>query len=250
MAFFKVLGSLEVLYEKGVCTPTAPKVRRVLAHLLMNANQIVHIDSLIDELWAESPPLSATTTTQTYIYQLRKLIAKKGLAADGEMLVTRAPGYLLRVRPGQLDADRFTQLTTQGRALLDKGMAAEASDRLRTALDLWTGPPLSNVTLGNHLRAYAAYLEEERLRATELRIEADIRLGRYRELIGELRSLVIAQPLNEWFHRQLIGILTQCGRRNEALQAYQNLRAVLNDELGLEPSAEVQLLHRDILAIG
>lgn len=250
MVRFKILGTLELLHGAGSLTPSAPKVRRVLAHLLVNANKIVHIDSIIDELWGDDPPSSAVTTTQTYIYQLRRLMVLHRLAAVDELLITKAPGYILRISPEQLDADRFTRLAAEGRALLERGAAAEASSRLRMAMDLWTGPALSNVTLGCHLQAHAAYLEEERLRTVELRIEADIRLGRDRELISELRSLVIGYPLNEWFHSQLIQILTRCGRRNEALQAYRSLRSVLNNELGLEPSVEVQSLHREILAAG
>jgi DNA-binding SARP family transcriptional activator len=162
--------------------------------------------------------------------------------------VTKAPGYLLRIRRGQLDAGEFTDRVAEGRRLLDAGAVTEAQRELREALNLWTGPPLSNVTLGSRLEAWAVHLEEQRLRALELRIETDIRLGRHRELVCDLRSLVVTHPLHEWFHAQLIWALSASGRRSEALQAYRTLRGILSEQLGLEPSPDVQRLHQDVLA--
>jgi SARP family transcriptional regulator, regulator of embCAB operon len=251
MLQFQVLGPLEVFDGDRVCTPTPPKVRRVLALLLLRANQVVSMDSLIEELWGEEPPLSAVGTAQTYIYQLRKILDPRGEhSVDREWLLTKAPGYLMRVSPNQLDASAFEALSWQGRQTLEKGHPEEASQLLRRALDLWKGPSLANVRLGHLLEAHAVHLEEQRMRALELRIQADAELGRHRELIGEMRSLVATHPLNEWFHGQLIVALSHSGRRGEALQAYQDLRRVLSSQLGLDPQPELQRLHREVLSHG
>jgi DNA-binding SARP family transcriptional activator len=251
MTAFKVLGALELLNGERICTPTAPKLRRVLALLLLCANQVVHIDYLIEELWGEDPPKSAVTQAQTYIYQLRKVITKEKLDAPGrELLLTKPPGYVLRVEPEQVDAFVFQRLVWQGRKSLENGDIETAAETLRHALDMWTGPALADVTPGRVLAAHVVPLEEQRLRALELRIQADLRLGLHRELIGELRSLVATHPLNEWFHGQLITVLSQAGRRSEALQTYQDLRTTLNGELGLEPSPELQRLQHEVLTAG
>ncbi|SBT42866.1 DNA-binding transcriptional activator of the SARP family [Micromonospora auratinigra] len=246
---FNILGALEVKHEGNICTPTAPKVQWVLALLLCRANQIVSIGSLTEELWGTEPPRSAVTTTQTYIYQLRKKFEREGIAArPEERLETRPPGYLLRVGDAELDADRFERQVERGRELLAQGRADVAADLLRDALAMWRGPALANVPVGRLLEGHVAHLEESRVRALELRIEADIALGRHRELIPELRLLVAAYPLNEWMHGELIQALHRAGRRGEALQAYQNLRDILNEELGLDPSPELQRMQREVLA--
>ncbi|MEU7742764.1 AfsR/SARP family transcriptional regulator [Nonomuraea sp. NPDC049158] len=250
MVRFKVLGRFDLLAGAKVCTPTAPKVGQVLAHLLMHGNQVVHIDSIIDELWEHRPPSSAITTTQTYIYQLRKIFEKEGIAASGEdVLATKLPGYVLKVKPGQLDAETFELLVSEARDLLERRVPERAVALLAEALSLWTGPPLFGVTRGPRLEAWCVQLEEQRLRALQLRIECDIQLGRHREVVGDLRSLVIINPLNEWFHERLIWVLGRSGRRAEALQAYAHLRRILRDELGLEPSPELQRLHQNLLTV-
>jgi DNA-binding SARP family transcriptional activator len=245
---FNVLGTLEVTHNGHICTPTAMKVRWTLAVLVCRANQIVGVDALIDELWGSRPPRSAVTTAQTYIYQLRKFFEREMLATHGEeLLETRSPGYLLRLNEEQVDAVRFEQLAREGRMLFEQGKAAPAADRLRQALSLWRGRALANIPVGKLLEAHVVHLEETRLRALELRIRADIAIGRHRELIPELHSLVSQYPLNEWLHGQLISALHQSGRRGEALRAYQKTRDVLNTELGLEPSATLQRLQYQIL---
>ncbi|MEV4636620.1 AfsR/SARP family transcriptional regulator [Actinoplanes sp. NPDC049548] len=248
---FNILGALEMRHEMRVCTPTAPKVRWVLALLLCRANRIVGIDALTEELWGTEPPRSAVTTTQTYIYQLRKKFEREGIADRPEdLLETRPPGYLLRLRDEELDSIVFERLAEEGRVLLAGGHVEQAAERLRQALALWRGPVLANVPVGRLLEAHVAHLEESRIRALELRITADTLLGRHRELIPELRSLTSAYPLNEWLHGRLIEALHRAGRRGEALMAYQDLRRILDDELGLEPSEELQLLQREVLGSG
>lgn len=247
---FRVLGPLEVLHGDLTCTPTAPKVRGVLALLILRANHVVDTTSFIEELWGERPPRSAVTTAQTYIYHLRKLFAREAGPKGEELFVTRPPGYVLTVGERQVDLYEFEQLTRQGRTLLADGKPAEAAQVLRRALQLWRGPALANVSAGRLLEGSVAHLEEERIHATQLRIEADLQLGRHRALIAELRSLVTLYPLNEWFHGKLILALSRSGRRGESLQAYQSLRQILDRELGLAPSPELQSLQREALTLG
>jgi DNA-binding SARP family transcriptional activator len=229
----------------------APKARQVLALLLLRANHVVSISALVEELWGEQPPASAVTTAQTYVYQLRKMFERSGYrGAEHEPLATRPPGYLLRVRQDQLDVDVFVRLVQQGRLLLQSNRFSEAADRLRRALELWRGSALANVAQGPLLRGYVADLEEQRMRAVELRIQATAALGGYRELIGELRILVSQYPLNEWLHSQLIVALHAAGRRGEALQAYHHVREILTDQLGLDPSPALRRLHHEVLMTG
>jgi SARP family transcriptional regulator, regulator of embCAB operon len=251
MLQFQVLGPVEAFDGDRVCTPTPPKVSRVLALLVLRANQVVPMDALIEELWGEDPPLSAVGTAQTYIYQLRKILDPHAEhSASGDWLVTKAPGYLMRVAPGQVDATEFEALSRQGRQLLEQGHPEPAAQVLRRALSLWRGPSLANVRRGPLLEAHSVHLEEQRLRALELRIQADAEMGRHWELVGEVRSLVATHPLNEWLHGQLIAALSYCGRRGEALQAYQDLRRTLSRQLGLEPRPELQRMHQEVLSNG
>jgi DNA-binding SARP family transcriptional activator len=251
MLQFKVLGPLEAVDGDRVCTPTPPKVGTVLALLVVRANQVVPIDSLIEELWGGDPPLSAIGTAQTYIYQLRKILDPGGEhSAAGEWLVTRPPGYVMRLSPHQLDATEFEELSGQGRQLLEQGHPEQAAQLLRRALSLWQGPSLANIRRGQLLEAHSVHLDEQRMRALEMRIHADAELGRHRELIGEVRGLVAIHPLNEWLHGQLIAALSHSGRRGDALQAYQDLRRTLSSQLGLEPRSELQRLHQEVLSNG
>ncbi|MFI0421594.1 BTAD domain-containing putative transcriptional regulator [Spongiactinospora sp. 9N601] len=239
---------MEVMHDGRACTPSAPKVRQVLALLLVSANRLVLVDSIIQELWGNNPPKSALTTTQTYIYHLRSLIERERLSGTGrELLVTKPFGYTLLLDQDQLDQGRFDRLVTQAAGLLRQGRYEAASADLREALALWQGPPLANVTQGPLLRSHVVHLADRRTHAMELRIEADLHLGRHRDLIGELRSLIAENPLHEWLHAQLVNVLSQAGRRAEALAAFQNLREILARELGLDPSPAVQRLHREVL---
>lgn len=230
-------------------TPSPPKVRQVLALLMVRANQIVHPDVLIEELWGHHPPKSAMTTLQTYIYHLRRMFAEEDLDTRGEeFLVTQHPGYVLRVPRQALDTETFEELLTRGRGELEDGSTARAAGLLREALALWAGPPLANVSQGSILEAHVVRLEELQTHALQLRIQADLALGRHRELIGELRSLTAAHPLDEWVSTQLITALARSGRRSEALAAYRRVRAALQNELGLDPSIEVQQVLQDVLS--
>ncbi|MEU5979148.1 AfsR/SARP family transcriptional regulator [Streptomyces sp. NPDC047315] len=249
MLRFQVLGRLSVTSELSDCTPTAPMARRVLAQLLLRANNVVMLDAIIDELWGDKPPKSAVPTAQTYIYQLRRQF-EPWVAKDRveDVLATCGAGYMLRVAPDRLDLAAFLRLTKHGRTALDAGDAATAGRLLRQALSLWSGPPLADVTAGPSIRAHVVQLTEQRAHAVELRIQADAMLGRHRELVGELKAILLADPLNEWYHAQLIKALASSGRRNESLIAYQHLRRTLSTELGLEPSDVLRELHQEVLA--
>lgn len=259
----RVLGEFEVMRHGVLLTPSAPKLRQVLALLAIRANRMVHIDQIIEELWEERPPFSATTTMQTYVYQLRKLLDRSLCEArkvrlteandqseeDSEVKLRTAPGgYLLTMPAGTIDADRFECLTTEGQHQLASGQLETAAKTLRTALGMWTGRALSGVSTGPLLQAEVVRLEELRKIAFGHRVEVDLQLGRHAELIGELTTLVAQQPTHEGFSAKLILGLYRAGRRSEALQQYQRTRAALAKELGLEPSAELRKLQQAILS--
>jgi DNA-binding SARP family transcriptional activator len=243
-----VLGPLQLYVGERIVTPSAPKVRQVLSLLVARSNQVVGMDSLIDELWEEQPPRSAMNTARTYIYQLRKFFAKQFGEESAEWLInTVEPGYLLHLPRATVDATDFDSLITFAQQSLADDQVQQAAEYVAEALGMWNGRPLSNVCLGPLLRSYATHLEDKRIAALELRVRIDLLLGRHRELIAELRPLVAEHPFNEWFHAQLMIALHKSGRRNDALRAYHNVRSLLNDELGLDPSAEIQQVHHDIL---
>jgi SARP family transcriptional regulator, regulator of embCAB operon len=209
--------------------------------LAANANTMVSMDQLIDELWPNKPPSTVKTIVQTYVYQLRKLFGERSRSQPGARLLTTRPGgYLLTVPRETVDIFQFQSLMTRGQAALRFGKAAQAAELLRESLALWRGPVLADVNLGPDLRGLSVYLEEQRLEAISARIDADLADNRHGELVGELRRLVVGHRLHESFYIRLMQALHRCGRRGEALRVYQQLRAVLNQELGLEPSVEAQ----------
>ncbi|MCZ7375148.1 AfsR/SARP family transcriptional regulator [Micromonospora sp. WMMC250] len=246
---FLVLGSLEIITDGGkTILLGVSKISQVLALLVARAGEVVSVDTLVEELWGDRPPKSALTTLQTYVYHARRMFAQNQLTEpERNVLLTRPPGYLLDASVDETDASQFQRLLRQGSESFQAERWEEASDQLHAALALFRGSAFASVNQGAVLAAHAANLEELRTRAIELRIEAQARLGRHREMVPELQSLVIARPLNEWFYGQLMVALHRCGRRAEALEVYQRLRRVVRDELGVEPTAEIQRLHRIML---
>ncbi|MEU6199653.1 AfsR/SARP family transcriptional regulator [Streptomyces sp. NPDC047061] len=252
-----LLGALNVRENGASIAPTAPKPRQVLALLALHADQVVSVPTLIEELWAGTPPRSARTTLQTYVLQLRELIAaalRRGADPGGaaarsakDVLETLPGGYLLAAGGGGSDIREFDRLREQGGRAMDDGNLAGASGTLRQALDLWSGPPFADVPTGVHLGTEARRLEESRLFALDQRIEADLRLGRHRELLAELTVLTSRHPSHENLHAQFMLALYRSGRRGEALLAYQRLRTLLVRDLGLEPSARLRRLQQSIL---
>ncbi|MEV5205172.1 BTAD domain-containing putative transcriptional regulator [Streptomyces sp. NPDC053720] len=247
---FRILGPLEVRAPRGTAgdlTPRAAKIRVVLATLLVRANEIVSVDSLIDELWGENPPRTATTTLQVYVSQLRKLLHEADAEFGRDALVTRPPGYELRIDPAQLDLTVFEELHGRSRELMEQQNHRTASDLQRQALGLWRGPLLSDTPHGPLLDATAVRLAEVRTAALEQCIRAELHLGRHRELIGELQSVVAELPLREEFHAHLMVALYRSGRQADALQVFGRLRRGLVDELAIEPGRSLQALHQRIL---
>jgi len=246
---FGVLGPLEVLDAQGRRLALGgPKQRALLAVLLLHAGQVVAVERLVDELWGEDPPDTAAHVLQVYVANLRKVLdPHRPRRAAGGVLRTQAPGYLAEPGPEALDLARFERLAAEGRAALAASDAEKAASLLRSALALWRGPALADVVLEASGQGEVARLEERRLAALEERIEADLALGRQAELVGELQALVAAQPLRERMRGQLMLALYRAGRQAEALAAYQQTREVLADELGIDPSRQLQELQRAVL---
>ncbi|MEU0643826.1 AfsR/SARP family transcriptional regulator [Streptomyces umbrinus] len=239
---FRVLGP--VCLEPR--TPSAPKQRAVLATLLVRAGAVVPAGALFDELWPDGPPRTAATTLQVYVSHLRKALTQGGHGRGP--LETRPPGYLLRVEPGELDLRLFEELLSRGRAAFGACDFAAASRELTEALALWSGPALSGVPQGEVLTAAAVRLDELRFEALELRIEADLRLGRHHEVTGELMELARAHPLREQLHCQLMEALRRAGRTTDALRAYRAVHRSLHEELGVTPGPALMRLHARVLS--
>jgi DNA-binding SARP family transcriptional activator len=237
---FRILGPLEVCDEGAEISVGGPKLGALLAVLLLHPNEVVPADRLIDELWGEESPEHAAAGLRVHVSRLRKVL-------PADVLVTRPPGYLIRVGRDELDLHRFERLVEEARALSTRGQAAEASDRLREALSLWRGPALADFAYESFAQAAIARLEEIRLAALELRIDADLKCGRHHELVGELEAAVNEHPVRERLTSHLMTALYRSGRQAEALDAYGNVRRALVDELGLEPTTELQELQRAIL---
>jgi DNA-binding SARP family transcriptional activator len=251
---FHVLGPLEIVRQGRTLELGTGKQRALLAVLLLHRNEVVSSDRLIDALWGETAPATAPKIVQGYVSRLRKLLegenegpAREDSGRDAGVLLTRSPGYVLRVDDGQVDADRFAALLVQARAALAAGSALDASAVLREALELWRGPALSEFAFDPFAQEEIARLEELHLAALEERVEADLALGRDRELVAELEALVPRHPLRERLRGQLMLALYRCGRQAEALQVYQDTRGLLLEELGLEPSRSIVELEQAIL---
>jgi DNA-binding SARP family transcriptional activator len=237
---FRILGPLDVTNDAGPIAVEAPKQRALLGVLLLHANETVSTDRLIDELWGERPPATATKVLQTYVSQLRRLVG-------ADAIRTRPPGYLLRVEEEAVDAAEFRRLTAEGRGLAADGRHDAASAQFRQALALWRGPPLADVVFESFARNEVERLEEERLGAVMDLFDAELALAHHEQVVPELETLVSQHPLHERLRAQLMLALYRSGRQADALSTYQQGRRVLVDELGLEPSRELQELEKAIL---
>ena len=243
---FRVLGPLEVLDGDVRLSVGGGKQRALLAYLVVRANRVVSTESLIDVLWGEGAPETATHTLHVYVSQLRKVL-RGARSSDGAELVTEGRGYVLRVDEDAVDLDRFERIVAAGRTDLAEGKDAEAATRLREALGLWRGPPLSDLPYEGFPRQEITRLEELHLAAMEDWVEADLRLGRHAQLVSELQALVRDYPLRERLCGQLMLALYRSGRQAEALQVYRDTQVVLNTELGIDPSSSLQRLEGEIL---
>ena len=246
---FGVLGPLQVLRSGRAVPLGGPRQRAVLALLLLEANRVVSMDRLGEDVWAGDPPGEWANTLQTYVFHLRRALEPGRARGDaGGVLVTSGRGYLLRAGREQLDAAVFEDGFTAGRAALDAGRYAEAAGTLRQALGLWRGPVLADLAGYAFTRPAAARLEELRLAAVEARIDADLSLGRHDALTAELEQLAGEHPLRERLHGQLMLALYRSGRQADALAAYQRARGLLAEELGIDPAEPLQRLHASVLA--
>jgi DNA-binding SARP family transcriptional activator/streptogramin lyase len=237
---FRILGPFELVENGRPINVAGGRQRALLALLLVHANEVVASDHLIDGLWGERPPATAQKVLQNAISQLRRTL-------DDDAIVTRAPGYLLRVDPDAIDAGRFEALLEDGSRMLASGNTEEAATTLREALSLWRGRALDEFAYEPFAQTQIARLEELRLRAIEERIEADLVLGRHADLVGELERLATEHPLRERLRGQLMLALYRSGRQAEALRAYDDGRRVFAAELGLQPGAALQRLEKEIL---
>src|SRR5215218_1510710 len=210
---YRILGPLEVVDGTAPLPLTGGRQRALLALLLIHRNEVVSSERLIDALWGEAPPPSAAKALQNAVLQVRR-----ALGPEAGVLHTERRGYVLRVAPGELDAECFEQLARGGRDALDAGDAATAAERLGQALALWRGPA-----------------------------HADLALGRHSALVAELEAAVARHPLRERLRAQLMTALYGSGRQADALEAFHDARRTLLDELGIEPGPALREHHDAIL---
>jgi DNA-binding SARP family transcriptional activator len=223
---FFVLGPLEAIVDGTPIAVQAEKPRALLAVLLLNRNRVISTSELIDQLWGDDPPETAGSALQVYVSQLRK-------ALGPDRVETKPPGYSLRVADGELDLDRFEALAAAG--------------RYEEALTLWRGPALAEFRSEPALRQAGERLDDARLDAIELRIDSDLARGRHVQLVPELEELVEREPFRERFRAQLMLALYRSGRQADALEVYRQTRERFVEELGLDPSPELQELEAAIL---
>jgi predicted ATPase/DNA-binding SARP family transcriptional activator len=243
---FRILGPLEALDEGRDVAPPGSKRRALLALLLLHANETLPVERLIDELWGENPPVTAAKALQVHVSRLRKALGA-GNGADG-VIVTRGHGYQLRVDPERLDAHRFERLIAEGSGELAAGRPARAASAFESALTLWRGAPLADLLDEPFAGRETARLEDLRLAAVEQLNDAKLQLGRHAELIGQLEALIGEHPYREGLRAQLMLALYRSERQADALQAYQDARRTLVEELGIEPGERLRELERAILA--
>ena len=240
---FRILGPLEVSHDGHAVPVTGTRQRELLALLLLDAGRVVSSDRLMEELWGAKQPAAGSTALRVRVSQLRKALKPAG----DDMLVTRPPGYALLVPREGLDLWRFERALEEGERAL-RADPQRALDALTQALAEWRGAPLVDVAHAPFAQAATVRLEELRASALELRIEAELALGRHTTLIGELYALTREHPLRERLSAQLMTALYRDGRQADALAAYRAARGRLVEEIGIEPGPELKALEARILA--
>ena len=235
-----MLGPLQALAGGEPVALGGPKQRALLAELLLNAGALVPRDRLVDAVWGEEPPESATASLQVYVHGLRR-------AVGGDRIETHGTGYRIHVEQDELDLLRFERLLAQAERSLAEERPAAAADELDRALALWAGPPLADLSDQPVTRTAAPRLEEKRLRALELRNDAALALGEHDALLPELERLIAEQQYRERLREQQILALYRAGRQADALEAYRSARAALVDDLGVDPGPALQELERAVL---
>jgi SARP family transcriptional regulator, regulator of embCAB operon len=242
---YEMLGNFRVIDAAGPRSISAQKVETLLGALLVRADQLVLTEQLITEIWGQYPPVRATAGIHVYVSQLRKYLS--GIDPEHRPIVTRPSGYLLRLGSDELDVRIFLDLVASGRAYYKEGDFYEARAVLSDALALWRGPVHGEGRDGPILGGFTIWLNETHAECTELLVDAQLKLGRHRELIGWLYSLIAEHPLREAFSRQLMLALYRCGRRADALKVYQSVRSTLNEELGIDPGRELRDMRQAII---
>lgn len=241
---FGILGPLEVTVDGRRLALGGPKPRRLLAMLLLHLGEVVSVDRLVEAVWEDDPTAGAEATLRRHVANLRRALAAAGVE---DLVATRAPGYSLAADRAQVDAGRFERLVAEGRAALDRDDPGGGADTLRGALGLWRGRVLEDLGVPRFAEAEAARLDELRLTAGQARIDADLALGRHRELVGELEALVDAHPFREQLWSRLMLALYRSGRQADALEACRVVRQRLDEELGLAPGPALAELETAIL---
>ena len=246
---FRILGPLEALEEGERVALGGSRQRALLAVFLLHANETLSTDRLIDELWGERPPSTAGKTVQVRISRLRKALTAGSDDSGGNgLLVTHDYGYELRLDPDRLDSHRFERLAAEGRGELATGRPEAAVSALERALSLWRGQPLGDLAYEPFAQLEIARLRDMRVAVREQLIDAKLALGGHSDVVGELEVLIGENPLRERLRGQLMLALYRCERQADALQAYQDARRRLVEELGIEPGQRLRDLERAILA--
>jgi DNA-binding SARP family transcriptional activator len=245
---FRILGALEVLDEGSGVALGGDKQRALLALLLLHANETLTTERLIDELEGGRPRATAAKAVQVRVSRLRKALEGGSGNGAGGLIETREHGYRLEIDPNSIDAHRFERLLAEGRNELAAGRPRRAASALETALSLWRGPPLADLEYEPFVQPEIGRLNDLRVDALEELVEAKLALGRHAEVVGTLERLIAEHPYRERLRAQLMLALYRCERQADALQAYQDARAKLVEELGIEPGERLRELERAILA--
>ncbi|WP_079403274.1 AfsR/SARP family transcriptional regulator [Streptomyces sp. 3211] len=267
----QLLGPLGAEINGNSVLPTARKPRQLLALLALHPGRLLPAGTLIEEIWGTDPPPGAPATLQTYILQLRRHLhtalttdtatgagagTGTGAGTGGgrpraakDVLTGRHGGYLLRIPAPSVDVHTYESLLAHGHRSYEQGDDHSAATALRTALALWQGPALVDVTTGPILRIEVLRLQESRLGTTERRIDMDLRLGRHTQLLAELTELTARHPRHEPLHAQAMVALYRSGRQARALDVYRRLRTRLIEDLAVEPSPPLQRLHQAVLNV-
>jgi predicted ATPase/DNA-binding SARP family transcriptional activator len=237
---FLVLGPLELVVGGASVRLTARRQRALVTALVLRAGTVVTADALIEAVWGDDPPSSAASILRLYVSNVRRCLPP-------DRLLTRSPGYLLRVEEGELDADRFEALFADGRRTMAQGSPRLARSLLGRALALWRGPALADLAVESFAREAADRLDELRLQCVEERLSADLELGHHREVLAELELLVATHPLRDRLRGQLMLALYRSGRQADALACYRRGHELLMNEHGLDPGLELRALEYRIL---
>ena len=237
-----ILGPIEVRIDDAPAALGGPRQRAVLAVLAIHPNQLVSVDRLVDHIWGEHSPATAVHTVRVFVSRLRQ-----AMSTAGDRLMTRPPGYVLELKLDELDADRFERLYELGRGALAAGRAEDAVANLTQAQALWRGPPLAEFTYEPFAQGAIARLDELRLNAGEDLIEAQLAVGRHEQVVSELEVLIREHPFRERPRGQLMVALYRCGRQAQALEAFQQARRALVEELAVEPGEALRELEQAIL---